>query len=342
MKKQLACAFAAVLVLTNITGCNNDQTSQSGSDPANIESQTERPVRSEPDGSESLESYVPEEKKPDGEPTFLTAPDGTPIYTSEITKYQNPAEFHGTHEQYPLDQLNKETFSSREILCDYPEIVCEGFAYAFVPRINICCYGSPEKFRDQNGIMIYDDDGEEFPGGGDYFKLNVGDKFGGLTVKKASTTFSYINAAYIEDAYSGDLDGIPGIYLSKAEIRYEGTVEMTGYLEIREDEGYSTSGDMHFYPDSESAARLPNVYYSFDSEHPERGVFHEPFHSSDGYGEIGDIFLGNMNDCENVDFSGLQPGDNAHVKLTVKDPGIFLGSGFGKLAGIEILEMLER
>lgn len=340
MKKQLATVLSAILVLANFTACNNGQTENPNSLNVNDTTSLESTVKSDLSSSETPESDIPEEKTPDGEPTFLTAPDRTPIYTSEITKYQNPSEFQGTHEQYPLDQFNAETFKSREILCDYPEVVCEGFVYAFVPRINISCYGSPEKFRDQGGIMIYDD--EEYPKGNDYFRLNVGDKFGGLTVKKASTTFSYINAVYIEDAYSGDLDGIPGLYLSKAEIQYEGTVEMTGYLEIREDEGYSTSGDMHFYPDSESAAKLPNAYYTFDREDPECGVFYEAYQSSDGYGDICDIFLGNMNDCENVDFSGLQPGDNAHVKLTVKDPNIFLGSGFGKLAGIEILEMLER
>lgn len=30
--------------------------------------------------------------------------------------------------------------------------------------------------------------------------------------------------------------------------------------------------------------------------------------------------LGNMYDYGNVDFDGLQPGDTARVKLTVKDP----------------------
>ena len=338
--KKLAYILTSVLILVNFTACSDGQTENPNSVNSSDFTSLENSVLSAPDSSESSENSVPEEKIPDGEPTFLTAPDGTPIYTSEITAYQDPAEFHGTHEQFPLAQFNKETFSSREILCDYPEVVCDGFAYAFVPRINISCYGSPEKFRDQGGIMIYD--GEDYPEGNDYFRLNVGDKFGELTVKKASTTFSYIDAAYIKDSYSGDLDSIPGLYLSKAEVQYEGAVEMTGYLEIREDEGYSTSGDMHFYPDSESAAKLPNAYYSLDREHPELGVFYEPYHSSNGYGDICDIFLGNMNDCENVDFSGLQPGDNAHVKLTVKDPSIFLGSGFGKLADIEILEMLER
>lgn len=331
--KKFAYILALAFVLANFTACKKSEQAK----PQSHKSDTASVIES---STENETIAADEEIIPEGEPTFLTAPDGTPIYTSELTRYQNPAEFQGTHEQFPLEQFGEETFKSRELLCDYPEVVCEGFAYAFIPRVNISLYGSPEKFKNQNGIMIYN--GEKYPKGNDYFRLNVGEKFGGLTVKTANTFFSYENALYIEDTYSGDLDGIPGLYLSKAEIQFEGSVEMTGYLEIREDEGYSTSGDMHFYPDSESAAKLPNAVYSLDRENPERGVFYEAFNSSDGYGDLCDVFLGNMNDCASVDFSGLQPGDNAHVKLTIKDPRIFYGSAFGELSDIDVLEMLER
>lgn len=332
--KKLSAALAAALILASFTACKKSEQTDPTGFPNGEASIVESSL------SEGEASNAPEAKAPEGEPTFLTAPDGTPIYTSEITKYQSSSEFQGTHEQFPLDRFNEETFKSREILCDYPEVVCEGFAYVFIPRVNISCYDSPENFAERGGIMIYN--GEDYPKGNDYFRLNVGDRFGGLTVKKASTAFSYANASYVENTYSGDLDGIPGIYLSDAEIQFEGTEEMTGYLEIREDEGYSTSGDMHFYPDSESAAKLPNAYYTFDHEDPEYGVFYEAYQSSDGYGDLCDVFLGNMNDCASIDFSGLQPGDNAHVRLTIKDPRIFYGSAFGELADIEVLEMLER
>lgn len=332
--KKLSYILALAFILANFTACKKSEQAKPKAFSNGAASVIESSL------SEIETSKAPEEKTPEGEPTFLTAPDGTPIYTSELTRYQNPAEFHGTHEQFPLEQFSEETFKSSDILCDYPEVVCEGFAYAFIPRVNISLYGSPEKFTERGGIAIYN--GEEYPKGNDYFRLNVGEKFGGLTVKNASTTFSYENVSYVEDTYSGVLDGIPGLYLSKAEIQFEGSVEMTGYLEIREDEGYSTSGDMHFYPDSESAAKLLNAVYSLDREHPERGVFYEAFISSDGYGDLCDVFLGNMNDCADVDFSSLKPGDNAHVKLTIKDPRIFYGSAFGELADIEVLEMLER
>lgn len=332
--KKLAYILVFAFILANFTACKKSEQPK----PKVFSSGTASIVESSL--SEIETSNSPEEKAPAGEPTFLTAPDGTPIYTSEITRYQDSAEFQGTHEQFPLEQFNEETFKGRDTAFDYPEVVCEGFAYAFIPRVNISRYGSPEKFIERGGVAIYN--GEEYPKGNDYFRLNVGEKFVGLTVKNASTTFSYENASYAEDDYSGNLDGIPGLYLSTAEIQFEGTVEMTGYLEIREDEGYSTSGDMHFYPDSESASKLPNAVYSLDRWNPESGIFYEAFQSSDGYGDLCDIFLGNMNDCASVDFSGLQPGDNAHVKLTIKDPRIFYGSAFGELADIEVLEMLER
>lgn len=307
MKKQLAAAVYAILILTSLTACNNDQAEPQSS--PNGSTSLESTVRSEPDSSENPESNIPEEKKPDGEPTFLTAPDGTPIYTSEITKYQDPAEFHGTHEQFPLDTFNWETFSDRSLT---PEIVCDGFSYAFIPRPGISVYNAPEKFTDDSGIYS----GDELPPSTEYFRIKSGDKFGSLTVKSASARFSFYEAAW----YDGDPNEIPGIYLTGAEIQYEGEVELTGTICVMRTEGYDTEGDLWFYPEGDCVSQIPMANYQFDGSDPDRGIYHSALCRADTYGELTLITLGNMYDYGNVDFDGLQPGDTARVKLTVKDP----------------------
>lgn len=337
MKKTLITALAAILILTNFTACDV-QTDPPPVESPSISSTPESPSTSDtPESSapESDVSNVPEPQKPDGEPTFVTLPDGTPIYTSEITRYQNPSEFHGTHEQFPLEQFNAETFKSRDILCEFPEVVCDGFAYAFIPRFNINYNEAPEKFEEWDNILRYT--GEEFPAGSEYFRLKVGDKFGSLTVKSANTSFSFASAEQVENP-----DSVPGIYLTGAEIQYEGTLEMTGCMQVMETVGYSTSGDLEFYPDSDCVSKIPSAYYELDQEHPELGVCYRPYESWGAYGDLSEIILGNMNDFD-VDFDGLQPGDNGvHVKVEIKDPLVIFRSGYmscgGEPAHVEVLD----
>lgn len=304
--KKLAYILTFAFVLANFTACGSVRSTSGISSSTSLENST----ASVPDSS------APEEKAPEGEPTFLTAPDGTPIYMSEITRYQDPSEFHGTHNQFPLDQFNKQTFKSRDILCDCPEIVCEGFAYAFIPRFNINYSEAPDKFEELDDVvLIYT--GEPLPEGSDYFRLKVGDKFGGLTVKDACSYFSFRNAYNIEN-----VDSIPGLYLTGAEIRYEGEVEMTGCIQILETVGYSTSGEMHFYPDSGCVSQIPAAAYHTEHENLSRGIFYGAAESWGSYGELSEITLGNMNDYS-IDFDGLKPGDkNIRVKLTIKKPSI--------------------
>ncbi len=123
MKKIITtlCAAALLINMAALTGCNSNE---EGSDTPNssggssaITDSSDNSGNSEGSGSSDNSNNSdnsesdPEPQKPDGDPTFLTLPDGTPIYTSEITKYQNPSEFHGTHEQFPLEQFN--TVSAR-------------------------------------------------------------------------------------------------------------------------------------------------------------------------------------------------------------------------------------
>lgn len=313
--KKIAYILAFAFILANFTACRKSEQAKpqslTGGAASVIESSTENET-----------SAADEEIIPAGEPTFLTAPDGTPIYTSEITKYQNSSEFQGTHEQFPLDQFNKQTFKSRDDLYDLPEVVCDGFAYAFVPRYNINYSAAPDKFEEFDDVSLRYT-GEPLPDGSDYFRLKVGDKFGGLTVKSASTSFNYYNASGVEEP-----DSIPGLYLFGAEIQYEGEVEMTGCIQVLETVGYSTAGDMNFYPDGDCVSQIPAALYCTEDGNPKRGVIYRPAESWGSYGDLNEITLGNMNDY-NIDFDGLEPGDkNVRVKVTIKNPSIITKWGY--------------
>lgn len=328
MKKINAVIFA--LSILCLTGCNSEKDSVPSDNSSQIsiinENNSSGISQSEP------ESSVPE--IPKGEPTFLTCPDGTSIYTSQITKYQNCARYaDGSHEQYPIDTFNMETFSDNTT----PQVVCEGFAYGFIPRYCVNITEAPEKFTNSDGIDMYS--GEELPPSNEYFKIKVSDKFGSLTVKSAQTIFSY---NFARDETEVDPNSIPGIYLSGAEIKYEGEVEMTGFVDVMKTEGYSTEGDLWFYPDGSFVSKIPAVSYRYFSELEPKGIYHNAEGGSPSYGELNLIMLGNMFDYD-IDFDGLEPGDRRiRVKVTVKNPVVLTQDGYmdchSEPAAVTVLE----
>lgn len=335
MRKYLS-VFSALAVLLSLTACGAAQysPSENSGDSSvileNSKTSSEKPTDTDDSDHSSgshIENSVPKPQKPDGEPTFLTLPDGTPIYTSQITKYQNEArDANNSHEQYPLDTFNLETFTDDFLM---PEAVCEGFAYAFFPRFNINVSEAPDKFSEIGGVQMYS--GEELPPSSEFFKVNVGDKFGSLTVKAAETIFSYSNARF----ESEETRALPGAYLYNGTIEYEGEVEMTGCIQVRNTEGYSSSGDLWFSPDGESASGIPVIHYNLTAE---RGIEHFAFSHSGSYGEISEITLGNMYDYSNIDFDGLEPGDEyVRVKIIIKNPIVTNLSVRGEPAAVEVL-----
>lgn len=311
----LTALLAVIMTLTSCASAENSSdplssynSSQSVSDAVSDNSEDSVESSGDEDGTDSFS----EPQKPAGEATFLTLPDGTPIYTSQITKYQKQAEFHGTHEQYALDTFNRETFTDNFMDA---EAVCEGFAYVYTPHPTISFAEHPEKFTESGGIREYI--GEEIPPEKKYFRINVGDKIGDLTVKSAQTRFSNYEASM----YNGDPDDVPGIYLTGADIQYDGELEMTGYISVRETKGYDTAGDLYFTPIGECASLIPLAEYKFRSDISPMGVYHETFQFESAYGDLDTIGLGNMYDYDNIDFAGLKPGDDqVLVKLTLKDP----------------------
>lgn len=293
---------------------------------------TDSPDNSGNSGSSTAPESAPEPPKPDGEPTFLTAPDGTPIYTSEITSYQSSLrKSEPGFKIFPLDTFNKETFS---VNINMPYIVCDGFAYAFIPRFNINVSEAPDKFTEIYGVQMYS--GEELPISSEYFKIRVGDKFGGLTVKSAQAIFSNYKAR----TYDGDPADIAGIYLTGAEIEYEGEVGMTGCIQVMKTEGYETEGDLLFYPDGDCVSKIPVAEYRCDYD--QKIIYHTAESHFGAYGELNEIRLGNMYDYSGVDFDGLEPGDDfVRVKLTIKNPVVSTSNGYmncnGEPTAVEVL-----
>lgn len=316
--KRVSALILALSILC-LSGCSSDKIPETSDDSSQSQSDTDstQNAQSEPESS-VLEI-------PDGEPTFLTCPDGTVIYTSQITKYQGSARNEdGSHEQFPLDTFNMETFT------DVPgcEVVCDGFAYGFIPRFTINVSEAPEKFTDFAGVKMYS--GEELPPSGEYFKIKIGDKFGSLTVKSAQSVFSNSKAYFMPE----EAKKIHGVYLTDATIEYEGEIEMTGSIQVMKTEGYSSTGDLWFYPDGNSVSELPVIQYNFDKD---MGLYHYALSHFGAYGELNEITLGNMFDYD-IDFDGLEPGDDfVRVKVTIKNPVVTNGYVDGEPAAVEVL-----
>lgn len=117
---------------------------------------------------------------------------------------------------------------------------------------------------------------------------------------------------------------------------------MTGCIQVLETIGYSTSGDMNFYPDGDCVSQIPAAAYYTEFGNPGHGVFYGAVESWGSYGELNEIGLGNMYDY-NIDFDGLEPGDrNVRVKITIKDPNITFRWGSmwcsGEPAAVTVLD----
>lgn len=294
----------AVLLTASLAGCNAEKTSANISDPlfesnnSALMDKTSSPSGADGSGisagcdSSDSPSSVPELRKPDGEPTFLIGLDGESVYTSEISQIFNYDR--EKKENILTETLDKELFS---------EVVCEGFTYGYIPRLFVNFIDDPELFEgsDKTGINSYS--GEKLPDSGEFIRINVGDRFGDLTVKAAKAVFN--------SGFNGFDEFYEGGY-----IEFDGEVELTGYVSVAEDSKLyqGVGGKIQFFPDRASSVKIPNIVFerNFDN-----GTAHRYVYAGDGvYGEAVTLQLGNIADID----SELRAGDrNVKVKVTVKD-----------------------
>jgi len=329
--KKIFTTLCAAALLASLTGCTREQASDPSSD-SHISSQTsdnsdslgnsdnsdslgnsDNSDNSSNSDSPSAPESDPEPLKPAGEPTFLTAPDGTPIYTSEISEIYTGSEQFNDKKTITLaeaEQIAKTGESDFTVKCD-------GFAYGYIPERALNRIDDPEMFEDTGSGESFEFLGEKFDVNTfegkcstEYKRINVGDKFGSLTVKKAYTLFTE------QYWYENNFSDVPGAYLSDCYIEFEGEVEMTGYVEVTPDDTlYGEGGDMKFYPDGDSSVLLPGIRYFTNEKTGEKCHFSSLSYA--GFFGAEWFNIGNMNkvDC---DTSGLHPGDSfVKVKVTL-------------------------
>ncbi len=329
--KKIFTAFCAAALLVNIaalTGCKpNGEGSDtlSGSDRSSMSD-----MSSGISENNSAEISQSEPEIPKGEPTFLICPDGTPVYTSEISEVYTGSEWDGNKETITFEQAEQ---YARACEGEF-NVKCEGFSYGFIPERALNCVDDPEMFKEAGNGENFDFVGEELDEYGygkfstDYIRIKTGDKFGTLTVKSAYTLFS-------NDRFLKEFSETPGAYISGGAIEFDGEVELTGYVNVWEDTDYQgAGGTMIFYPDGDSSMKIPIISYEYSMEHI-KGHHRGP-HSVGYYGDW-ECSLGNMSEVE-CDVSGLHKGD-VFVKVKITADSVTSGHGGVRLK-LKTLEVL--
>lgn len=328
MKKNITITALSlsVAVLSLTAGCSNDiitnessafeQSSLSDLPSGNFENNSTEISQSEPGNS------VPE--IPKGKPTFLICPDGTPVYTSEISEIYAGSEFDGNLETLTLEQAER-----RAEKCEGEfNVKCEGFTYGFIPERALNHIDNPELFKDSGDGVIFGFIGDEDKISTDYMRIKVGDKFGTLTVKSAYMIFS-------DNRWLKEISETPGAYISSGTIAFDGEVELMGYVDVWDNPDYpGSTGIMVFYPDGDSSVKIPAISYEYSEDF---GKGHQRAENASGY--FGDWVcdLGNMYEV-GCDTSGLHPGDN-FVKVKITADNVTSGQ-YGVRLELKSLEVL--
>lgn len=339
MKKFFSTLFAAAL-LFSLTGCSSGEMSDLSSDSKIYAPSSDSTGNSDWNSTNnSVSSDNPKNdfvsEIPEGEPTFLTLHDGTPVYTSEISEIYKGSEEWGDKEAITLEQAEQFAKEGSDF-----SVKCNDFAYGFTSEGTLNRMDNPEMFKDIGNGKSFEFLGEEFDVNTfegkystDYTRIKVGDKFGSLTVKSAYTLFT--RQTWFEDE---DYSNVPGVYLSSAGIEFDGEIEMTGYVIITPmDTLYDEGGDMEFIPNRDSSLIIPKFEFFLNKK--ARCVCHFPQASVSGY--CGTSYnIGNMYEVA-CDTSGLNPGDSfVKVKVVLGDVKYttgHLGGWSVELKSIEII-----
>lgn len=216
--------------------------------------------------------------------TFLVGLDGKAVTAAEITRLY-------TKDSNAPAVLDENSFERAE---------CDGFAYGYVPSVYYDKETNPEMFNED--VFI----GEEIEST-EFMRVNVGDKFGGLTVKSARTVFSANN--------------MNGAYYEGSEIEFDGEITLTGILHIPQvDEKYpNVYLDMEFSPDSMTKSPLSMDFLAIN------GAFtHSAREIVGKYTDIPTIYLGKFTDY-NIDFDGISQGESQSVEITVDNVKMVCG-----------------
>lgn len=297
MKKKLALITLTVALVFS-TGCEkNSSRSDYSIDDLPVSS-----ILNESTSDPASDSASNTENK--GEPTFLICPDGTPVYTSEITEIFTGSEETGDKHGITLEEAERLAREGEDFT-----VVCSGFAYGYIGKsFNII--DDRHMFKDLGDRINFIFTGEPQYLSTDIVRLETGKKFGGLTVKSASSHFgrAYWNMDIKE------FSDKPGIFLQDGSVEFDGELELSGYLSVLSfNEYYNDGGDITFFPDNKSCAKIPIVGRRWNSELG--GFDRVSYGSAQGY--EGDLMLdlGKIDEIT-VDTGELDYGDSM-VRSTV-------------------------
>ncbi len=268
--------------------------------------------------------------KPAGEATFLTAPDGTPIYTSEISEVYTGSEEDGSKKTITLAEAEQMAQTGEGGFT----VKCDGFVYGYIRQRAVNRIENPELFKDSGNGKYFDYRGEvsdEKHGTdkrpADLIRIEPGDKFGELTVKNAYAVFTC-------SPYE------PGARFAEGCIEFDGAIELEGYICVAPmDTSYGNPGDVIFYPNGDSSTKLPSVVPDWTISDPK----YYAVAMTDSKGYFGNLRfdIGNMYKAE-WDTSGLKLGDSmVKAKIVLENisyvpPGIKVGWKYD-LKSVELL-----
>lgn len=295
MKKKLALmALAAALVLS--TGCANTPSEPDWSIDYS-------PVSYEPPSDPASNT----ENK--GEPTFLICPDGTPVYTSEITSVFTGSDETGDRRDITLDEAERIAREGGDFT-----VICSGFVYGYLPENAFNRVDDSNLFEDQGDGRNFRYIGEALPPSTEFTRFENGGRIGSLIVKNAYTYFGNANGNIELRDYSDK----PGNFIQGGSVEFDGETELSGYVLVNPlDMMYGTGGGVTFYPDKKSCSKLPDVsgMWNFKTESFERSPF-ETFYGFYGYvtPEFGSI------EELTIDTGSLKPGDSfVRAAVTIGD-----------------------
>lgn len=203
------------------------------------------------------------------------------------------------------------------------EINCDGFAYIGDPTISLNSIDDADRYDHET--FLFDDLPEYVDT--EYRRIYVGDKYGDLTVKSVSTTFSRIgyedkSGVLTEEQIREEGMCFAGM-LRRCTAEFDGTVTMTGYMRVCVNEYGVEEGEVLFVPDKDSLVLpLMNYHVDRDTDSINTAVWQWPVKDFTYATEYPTIRLGNIN--KGVDISGVpSDGTSARVKVTAANISMF-------------------
>lgn len=315
MKTKMKMIIIPILAALLLTACNTNS-----ADAETTQSNTEGTQPTSTQTEQITNAVTTEENVQIIDETFLIGLDKKGVGLSDIKKLtlQDGTEISG--ENLTLDSFNKDNFSTAE---------CEGFCYLAEP-LNI---GEKGTDNDENFSFLETHGSIGTDTNRVFKRYNVGDKYGDLTVKKATVSFDaypYNEPCFgWEPAVAGKDIDFPEVFYKEQYVEFEGEVTMTGYITVNESSDYfpELGGTMEFVADSESnPLPIAKAEMSLESE---GGFYTTRYRMTLGnYGEneeyflneYGSIILGNVKDTT-VDTSSLDADypKFSKVKVTINN-----------------------